>query len=100
MLTLVDLSASPQINRAILVPGVPIHRGVTSCASVITTGTFTGTPKLTISHDGTNFFPLNNDDGDQIELEAGKPLFFNYANVYIKVDLTGVTSSDLKVTIQ
>ena len=100
MLTLVDLSASPQINRAVLVPEVPIHRSVTSCVSVIATGTFTGTPKLTISQDGTNFYPLIGDDGDQIELEAEKPLFFTFANVYIKVDLTGVTSSDLKVTIQ
>lgn len=100
MLTLVDLSASPQINRAILVPEVPIHRSITSCVSVITTGTFTGTPKLTISQDGTNFYPLNGDDGDQIELEAEKIIFLQYPRIYIRVDLTGVTSSDLKVTIQ
>ena len=101
MLTLVDLAATPQINRALLMPEVPLHKGdIPSCISVLATGTFTGTPKLEVSHDGTNFFPAQNDEGEQIELEAEKIIFLQYPRIYVRVDLTDVTSSDLKVTIQ
>lgn len=101
MTTLVDLSATPQINRSSLLPKVITPLGpVPGCVSLLTTGTFTGTPKLEISLDGTNFYPATNEDGDQIELEAEKIIFLNYPRVHIRVDLTGVTSSDLKVTIQ
>ncbi len=102
MYTLVDMSTSPVTNKSINIrdiihfDGGPAHKVV----SVLATGTFTGTPKLTISQDGTNFAPLLNDDDDQIELEAEKMVFLDWANIYLKVDLTGVTSSDLKVTIQ
>lgn len=101
MQTLVDLSASPQINRALEITSVPIHAGmIPSCISILATGTFTGKPKLEVSQDGTNFYPAYNSDGEQIELESGKMIFVEYPRVFLRVDLTGVTSSDLKVTIQ
>lgn len=94
-----DLSLETPLNKAVNLKDIALHAGIANCYSIITTGTFTGTPKLTISHDGTNFYPLYNND-EQIELEASKALFLNFANIYLKVDLTGVTSSDLKVSIQ
>lgn len=95
-----DLSLETPLNKAVNLKDIAIHAGIAKCYSVIATGTFTGTPKLTISHDGTNFYPLYNNDGEQIELEASKAIFLNFANVFLKVDLTGVTSEDLKVSIQ
>ncbi|MBO4707553.1 MAG: hypothetical protein J5594_03215 [Elusimicrobiaceae bacterium] len=95
-----DLSQETPLNKAVNLKDIAVHAGIAKCYSIIATGTFTGTPKLTISHDGTNFYPLYNNDGEQIELEASKALFLNFANVYLKVDLTGVTSEDLKVSIQ
>lgn len=95
-----DLSLDTPLNKAVNLKDIAIHAGIAKCYSIIATGTFTGTPKLTISHDGTNFYPLYNDDGEQIELEASKALFLNFANIFLKVDLTGVTSEDLKISIQ
>ena len=95
-----DLSLETQLNKTVNLKDIALHAGISNCYSIIATGTFTGTPKLTISHDGTNFYPLYNNDGDQIELEANKALFLNFANIYLKVDLTGVTSENLKVSIQ
>ena len=95
-----DLSLETPLNKAVNLKDIAVHAGIANCYSVISTGTFTGTPKLTISHDGTNFYPLYNEDGEQIELEASKAIFLNFANLFLKVDLTGVTSSDLKVSIQ
>ena len=95
-----DLSQTTPLNKAVNLKDIALHAGIANCYSIIATGTFTGTPKLTISHDGTTFYPLYNNDGEQIELEASKALFLNFPNVYLKVDLTGVTSEDLKVSIQ
>ena len=95
-----DLSQSTPLNKAVNLKDIALHAGIANCYSIIATGTFTGTPKLTISHDETNFYPLYNNDGEQIQLEASKAIFLNFANVYLKVDLTGVTSEDLKVSIQ
>ena len=95
-----DLSQSTPLNKAVNLKDIALHAGIAKCYSIIATGTFTGTPKLTISHDGTNFYPLYDSCGDQIELVQNKALFLNFANLFLKVDLTGVTSSDLKVSIQ
>ena len=95
-----DLSLETPLNKAVNLKDVAIHQGLTKCLSVLTTGTFTGTPKLTISQDGTNFYPLYDEEGEQIALEANKIIFINYANLFLKVDLTEVSSEDLKVSIQ
>lgn len=95
-----DLSLDTPLNKAINLKDSALHSGIANCCSIIATGTFTGTPKLTVSQDGTNFYPLYNNDGEQIELEVSKPIFLNFANLFLKVDLTDVTSSDLKVSIQ
>lgn len=96
-----DLSQTTPLNKAVNLKEVTIHQGITHCVSILTTGTISaGTPKLTISQDGTTFYPLYNEEGEQIALESGKIIFLNFANLYLKVDLTGVTSSDLKVSIQ
>lgn len=95
-----DLSQTTPLNKTINLKDVAIHQGLTRCLSILTTGTFTGTPKLTISQDGTNFYPLYNEENEQVALEAGKIIFLNFADLYLKVDLTGVTSEDLKVSIQ
>lgn len=95
-----DLSQTTPLNKAVNLKDVAIHQGLTKCLSVLTTGTFTGTPKLTISQDGTNFYPLYDEDGEQVALEADKIIFINYANLFLKVDLTDVSSEDLKVSIQ
>ena len=95
-----DLSQTTPLNQAVNLRDIAVHAGIANCYSLIATGTVTGTPKLTVSHDGTNFYPLYNNDGDQIEIEISKPIFLNFANIYLKVDLTGVTSTDLKISIQ
>ena len=95
-----DLSQTSPLNLAVNLKDIALHKGLTRCLSVLTTGTFTGTPKLTISQDGTNFYPLYDDEGEQIALEASKIIFLNFADLYLKVDLTDVTSSNLKVSIQ
>jgi len=71
----------------------------TGAVSVLATGTVTGSPKLQMSLDGTNYVPLLNEDGEQVELTVDVPVHLRSANVWVKVDLTGVTSSDLKVEI-
>ena len=95
-----DLSQTTPVNKSINLRDSALHTGISNCCSIIATGTFTGTPKLTISQDDVNFYPLYDEDGNQIAVEAGKALFLNFANLFIKVDLTGVTSSDLKVSVQ
>lgn len=95
-----DLSLDTPLNKSINLKDIALHVGMSNCLSLLTTGTFTGTPKLTISQDGTNFYPLCNNEGEQIALEADKIIFLNFADLFIKVDLTGVSSSDLKVSIQ
>lgn len=72
----------------------------TEAVAVLAKGTVTGAPKLEMSLDGVNFIPLLDDEGEQVELTAGVPVFLESANVWVKVDLTGVTSSDLIVEIQ
>lgn len=68
--------------------------------SAIVTGTITaGTPKLMFSHDDINFVPLLNAEGDEVTLESGKIYGIDLTSGYIKVDMTGVTSSDLLITI-
>ena len=95
-----DLSQTTPLNKKINLKEVAIHQGLTRCLSLLTTGTFTGTPKLTISQDGTNFYPLYDENGEQTALEASKIIFLNFADIYLKVDLTGVSSENLKVSIQ
>lgn len=96
-----DLSQTTPINEAVKLDDAALHKSIKQCLSVVTTGTISaGTPKLTVSQDGTNFYPLNDENGEQIELESGTVIFLHFANLYLKVDLTGVTSSDLKVAIQ
>ena len=95
-----DLSQTTPINETINLKDIAVHQGLSNCLSLIATGTFTGSPKLTISQDGTNFYPLYDSDGEQVALEAGKAVFLNFSNLFLKVDLTDVTSSDLKISIQ
>ena len=96
-----DLSLETPLNKAVNLKDVALHQGISRCISVLTTGTISaGTPKLTVSQDGTNFYPLNDESGNQIELESGAVIFLHFANLYLKVDLTGVTSENLKVSIQ
>ena len=95
-----DLSQTTPLNKKINLKEVAIHQGLTRCLSLLTTGTFTVTPKLTISQDGTNFYPLYDENGEQTALEASKIIFLNFADIYLKVDLTGVSSENLKVSIQ
>jgi len=58
-----------------------------------------GTVKLTASQDGITFYPLK-EDGVQVELEINSFTFLRFENIYVKCDLTGVTSSDLIVEVQ
>ena len=95
-----DLSQTTPLNKTVNLKEIALHTGISSCLSILTTGTFTGTPKLEISQDGTNFYSLYNEENEAVVLEAGKIIFLNFANIYLKVNLTGVTSSDLKVSIQ
>lgn len=87
------------INSAAVLADVA-HYGnrPTEAVTILATGTISaGTPKLTMSLDGENFVPLRNDDGDQIALSVDTPIHLRSSNIWVKVDLTDVTSSDLKV---
>lgn len=100
MITITDLSQDTPLNKTVNLREVALHKSLTNCLCLLTTGTFTGTPKLTASLDGINFYPLHNEEGNQIELESGKIIFLNFLNLFLKVDLTGVSSNDLKVSLQ
>lgn len=95
-----DLSQTPPLNKTINLKDVALHKGPTKCLSLLTTGTFTGTPKLEISQDGEVFYPLYDEEGQQIVLEIGKMVFLNFSDLYLKVDLTDVSSENLKISIQ
>lgn len=89
------------INKAVVLAEVSQYGNrPTGAVSLLASGTVTGTPKLEMSLDGTNFVPLLNDEGSQVELTVDTPVYLEPANVWVRVDLTGVTSSDLKVIIQ
>ena len=96
---LVDVANNIE-NKSVVLADIAHYGSIrTDAVSVLATGTFTGTPKLQMSLDGTNFVPLLNSDGNQVELTAGTPIHLRSANVWVKVDLTGVSSSDLKIEI-
>lgn len=89
------------IEKSVVLAEVAHYSGRrTDAVSVLATGTFTGTPKLEMANDGINFVPLLDDNGDQVELVNNTPVFLRSANVWVRVDLTGVSSSNLKVSIQ
>ncbi|MBR4508474.1 MAG: hypothetical protein IKP23_03265 [Elusimicrobiaceae bacterium] len=95
-----DLSTSPTTNEIVNIKELALHKGPIRYLSILTTGTFTGTPKLEVSQDKVNFYPLYNEEGEQIELVANKIIYINFVDLYLRVDLTGVSSEDLKISIQ
>lgn len=95
-----DLSQTTPINKTINLQTIALQNAPTTCLTILTTGTFTGTPKLTISQDGTNFYPLYDNQEEEITLSSNKIIFLDIADLFIKVDLTGVVSNNLKVEIQ
>ncbi len=97
---LVDKANNIENKSAVLADLAHYGGRKTDAVSVLATGTFTGTPKLQMSLDGTNFVPLLNEEGEQVTLTVDTPVYLESANVWVKVDLTDVTSSDLIVEIQ
>ncbi len=96
-----DLTLETPLNQAVNLNLPALHQGIANCLSLIATGTISeGTPKLTVSQDEINFYPLYDFEGKQIEIESGKPIFLNFADLFLKVDLTDVSSEDLKISIQ
>lgn len=96
---LVDVANNIENKSVVLANLAQYGERKTDAVSVLATGTFTGTPKLQMSLDGTNFVPLLDDDGNQIELTVDTPVHLKPANVWVKADLTDVSSSDLKIEI-
>ncbi len=97
-----NLSTSPIINISVNLRDFSNHiGGRSSCVQVLATGVVSsGVPKLTVSFDNQNFYPLRDETNAQVGLASGVPVFLDFVNAYIKVDLTGVVSEDLRVEVQ
>lgn len=97
-----DKSQTPAVNKSVnLKTLVNFSEGRTHCAQVLATGTISaGSVKLTVSQDNATFYPLTDEYGTQITLTAGVPVYLKFANLYIKCDISGVVSSNLKVLVQ
>ncbi len=97
-----DNTKNPAVNKSINLKDLAQYsNGRTDCAQVLASGTISaGSVKLTVSQDNATFYPLNDEYGAQITLTAGVPVYLKFANLYIKCDLSGVTSADLKVAVQ
>jgi hypothetical protein len=97
-----DNSQNPAVNKSVNLKDLAnFSDGRTDCTQVLATGTISaGSVKLTVSQDNANFYPLTDEYGAQIVLTPAVPVYLKFANLYIKCDLTGVTSADLKVTVQ
>lgn len=97
-----DLSQNPAVNKSIKLTDVAaVTNGRSACVCFLATGSYSGGDiKLTVSQDNVNFYPLNDKDGVQIILNADVPLYLKYANLYVKCDLTGISSENLKITVQ
>lgn len=97
-----DYSQNPQINKSVNLKDLAnFSNGRADCLQVLASGTVSaGAVKLTVSQNNADFYPLNDEYGAQITLTPGTPVYLKFANLYIKCDLSNVTSSDLKVTVQ
>ena len=68
--------------------------------SVICTGTISaGEPVLEISHDAKTWVPYLDGMDEPVILESGKVYGIDFTAGYIRVNMTGVSGSNLKVTI-
>ena len=68
--------------------------------SVICTGTISaGEPVLEISHDAETWVPYLDGMDEPVILESGKVYGIDFTAGYIRVNMTGVSGSNLKVTI-
>lgn len=97
---LADFSADPQIKNGLLdfrridLPAKPLKQVV----AIQAIGTWTGGDiPLLGSVDGVNFTALKDSAGDAIVLSAAGFLFLEPANIVYKLDLSGVTSSNLLI---
>ena len=97
-----DLSQNPNLNRSVRLSEIAaVTNGRSECLMLLATGQFTGGDiKLQISQDDINFYPLTDENGVQLLLKADTPLFLKYANLYLKCDLSGISSDNLKITVQ
>ncbi|WP_424244609.1 hypothetical protein Dip510_001865 [Elusimicrobium posterum] len=97
-----DLSQNPAVNNSINLKDIGNNAsGKVDCLQVLATGTLdSGEVKLTCSQDNENYYPLNDEDGVQIVLTPGVPVYLKFANIYIKCDILNLISSDLKVWVQ
>jgi len=97
-----DTSKNPVLNNSInLKKLADCADGRTDCVQILATGTVSaGEVKLTVSQDDVDFYPLTGDDGAQLTLHPGEPVYVKFANLFIKCDLTGVTCDNLKVQAQ
>lgn len=98
---IVDKAATPALNVAVNLKdiardsGGPIQ-GVT----FLTKGTVTaGTIKLEGSFDNVDFFPIT-ENGAQIEIAVNDFTFVKYRNMFVRCDISDVTSNDLTVEVQ
>ena len=97
-----DLSQTPEVNKSIKLTEIAAcTNGRSECIMVLATGSFSGGDiKLQVSQDDINYYPLTDENGVQILLKPATPLYLKFANLYLKCDLTGISSQDLKVTVQ
>lgn len=97
-----DLSQTPAVNKSINLKDVgSFSNGRVDCLQVLATGSISaGEIKLTVSQDNENFYPLNDENDEQIILQPGVPVYLKFANIFIKCDISAITSADLKVQVQ
>lgn len=99
---IVDMSVTPDaLNVAVNMKEVAqASGGPIQGITLLARGTVTaGEVKLLGSFDNENFYPIK-ENGVQIEVEINDFTFVKYRNMYVKCDISGVTSSDLIVEVQ
>ncbi|MBR1979677.1 hypothetical protein [Candidatus Proelusimicrobium excrementi] len=97
-----DLSQNPAVNKSVKLTEIAAcTNGRSECVSLLATGSVSGGEiKLQISQDDANYYPLTDENGVQIILKPNTPLYLKFANLYLKCDLSGISSDNLKITVQ
>jgi hypothetical protein len=80
--------------------GLPYYRPAFGVKSVQVTGTFNGgTLRIEGSNDGTNYYALNDPQGNALDITAAKIEQIMETTLYIRPRITAGTGMDLDVTI-
>lgn len=98
----VIVDVANNVNKSIMIGGAQSSGTNKKTATICfqATGTWTGDIKFKRSINGNNYAMLKDADGNEVILDSANPfLDLLVTDSYIQVDLTGVSSTDLKVEV-